>query len=89
VHEIALALLFSFSRALARLAAGGAVGVLGVHSVNSTLSNRIVVLSDFLSSLETGSSALQGTLYSFQVRAGREAGSAVSGSDGGGQDRLH
>ena len=44
--------------ALARLAAGGAVGVLGVHSVNSALGDAVVVRSKLFSSFETSSSAL-------------------------------
>jgi hypothetical protein len=59
VHEIALALLFAFSSALTGLTASRTVGVLGVNSVNGTLSNGVEVLSNFLSSFEACSGALQ------------------------------
>merc|ERR1712100_212428 len=63
VNEVTLALLFAFGGALAGLTASGAIGVLSVDSVNSFLSNSVVVASQLFSSFETSSSALDGTLH--------------------------
>merc|ERR1712226_1776247 len=87
--EVTLALLLAFGGALAGLTAGGTVGVMGVNGVNSALGDGVVVLSDFLSSLEAGSCTLQGTLHRLQVGAGGETGTAVSGTDDGGENGLH
>ena len=43
VNEVTLALLFAFGGALTGLTAGGTVGVLSVHSVDSFLSDGVVV----------------------------------------------
>ena len=89
VNEVTLALLFALSGALAGLTAGGAVGVLAVHSVDSALSDGVVVTGQLLSSFQTSSSALDGTLHGLHVGGGGEAGSAIGGADNGGDDRLH
>ena len=89
VNEVTLALLFALSGALAGLAAGGAVGVLSVDSVNCTLSNLVVARSQLFSSFQTGSSTLDGTLHGLHVGGGGEAGSAIGCTDNSGDDGLH
>merc|ERR1711943_51996 len=89
VNEVTLALLFAFGGALTGLTAGGTVGVLGVHSINSFLSNLVVVAGQLLSSFQTGRSALDGALDGLHVGGGGEAGCAVGCADDGGDDGLH
>jgi hypothetical protein len=89
VYEITLALLFAFSCALAWLTACCTVRVLAVNSVNSFLSNLIVVSSQLFSSFQTSSSTLDGALDGLHVGGRGEAGSAVGCADDGGDDGLH
>merc|ERR1712100_550974 len=89
VNEVTLALLFAFGGALTGLAAGGAVGVLSIHSVNSTLCNSVVVGSKLFSSFQTGSSTLDGTLHRLHVGSRGETGCAVGGADDCGDNGLH
>ena len=71
------------------IAAGGAVGVLAVNSVNSFLSNLIVVASKFFSSFKTSSSTLDGALDGLHIGGRGEAGSAVGCANDGGDNGLH
>jgi hypothetical protein len=89
VNEVTLALLFAFGGALTGLTAGGTVGVLSVHSVDSFLSDGVVVASQLFSGFQTSSSALDGTLHRLHVGGGGETGGAIGSADNGGDDGLH
>merc|ERR1712100_643053 len=73
VNEVTLALLFAFGGTCTGLTAGSTVGVLGVHSVNSALSNGVVAGSQLFSSFQTCSCTLDGTLNGFHVGCRGEA----------------
>ncbi len=89
MNEVTLALLFALGGALAGLTSGSSVGVLVVHSIDSFLSNLVVVTGQFLSSFQTSSSTLDGALDGLHVGGRGEAGSAVGCADDGGDDGLH
>jgi hypothetical protein len=72
VNEVTLALVLALGGATTGLTAGGAIRELLVNSVNSFLSNSVVVASELFSCFQACSSTLDGTLDSFQIGAGRE-----------------
>merc|ERR1711933_362507 len=69
--------------------AGSAIGVLGVHSINCTLSDGVVTGSQLFSSFQTCGCTLDGTLNGFHVGSRGEAGSAIGCTDNSGDDGLH
>jgi hypothetical protein len=89
VHEVTLALFLAFCCTLTRLTPSSTIGVLAVNSVNSFLSDLIVVASQLFSSFQTSSSTLDGALDGLHDGGRGEAGSAVGCADDGGDNGLH
>merc|ERR1711959_317430 len=81
VNKVTLALILAFSCALAWLTANSAIGELCINSINSFLSNFVVVAGKLFSSFHTCACTLDSTLNRLHVGAGGEAGTAVSGRD--------